>query len=182
MGKEKYFRPLGQPVDSYRPDVTDPGDPGDYFSKFLTKELVETMTEKTNMYHFQEKGTCLGVTSKEIETMIGIHVEMGTVSYPQIRLYWTSKRRYPLIADNMTRNRFSKIRNNLHLVDNLDHDPNSPDKYWKVRPIMNKFNERILLEQPESMLSVDEQMVPFRCKKSKRTSTIHERQTYTLGY
>ena len=50
-------------------------------------------------------------------------------------------------------------------MDNLVHDPNSPDKYWKVRPIMDKFQERIALEKPESMLSVDEQMVPFRGKK-----------------
>ena len=163
--KKNIFRPLGQPVDSYRPDVNEPGEPWDYFSKFLTDELVETMRDKTNIYHFQEKGVSLGVTSKEIETMIGIHVEMGTMSYPQIRLYWTSKRRHPLIANNMTLNRFSKIRNNLHLVDNLEHDTNSPDKYWKVRPIMDKFHERIVLEKPESMLSVDEQMVPFRGKK-----------------
>ena len=123
------------------------------------------MTEKTNMYYFQQKGASLGVTKKEIETMLGIHIEMGTMAYPQIRLYWSSNRRHPLIANNMTLNRFSKIRNNLHLVDNLQHDETSNDKYWKVRPIMDKFQERILLEKVEAMLSIDEQMCPFRGRK-----------------
>ena len=117
------------------------------------------------MYYFQQKGASLGVTKKEIEIMLGIHIEMGTMAYPQIRLYWSSNRRHALIANSMTLNRFSKIRNNLHLVDNLQHDETSNDKYWKVRPILDKFQERILLEKVEAMLSIDEQMCPFRGRK-----------------
>ena len=84
-------------------------------------------------------GKDLKATPQEINTLLGMHLEMGSVPFPNMRLYWRKGRRYKLIADAMTVNRFSMLRNNLHCVDNIQENERSEDKFWKVRSIMNHF-------------------------------------------
>ncbi|CAL4128409.1 unnamed protein product, partial [Meganyctiphanes norvegica] len=165
------FTPSGIPVEDFCTpmelvcnDEHEPLSPLNYFTNFFTKDFIENVAEKTNMFYMQNTGKNLNVTPGEIQTLIGIHIEMGTVTYPQLRLYWGQTRRYDLIADAMTFNRFSNLRNNLHMVNNLDHDVNSTDKFWKVRPIMDKFLEVISKENVKPILCVNEQMIPFRGK------------------
>ena len=64
----------------------------------------------------------------------------------------------------MTLNRFSMLRNNLHLFDNLQENERVEDKYRKVRPILNQFLNVLLeeLPDPKKRLCIDEQMIPFK--------------------
>ena len=103
-------------------------------------------------------------TTQEIKALIGIHIEMGSIPFPNMRLYWSKARRHKLIADAMTLNRFSMLRNNLHLVDNLQGNERVEDKFWKVRPILNQFSNVLVqeLSDPEKRLCIDEQMIPFK--------------------
>ena len=103
-------------------------------------------------------------TPQEIKALIGIHIEMGFIPFPNMRLYWSKARRHKLIADAMTLNRFSMLRNNLHLVDNLQGNERVEDKFWKVRPILNQFSNVLVQElpDPEKRLCIDEQMIPFK--------------------
>ena len=87
---------------------------------------------------------------------------MGSSKFPALRHYWSKARRYNLVADAMTFNRFSVLRNNLHCVDNLQDNDRNNDKFWKVRPIMNQCLKVLLEEKPEKRVCVDEQMIP--CK------------------
>ena len=84
------------------------------------------------MYYFQMHGKDLKATPQEINTLLGMHLEMGSVPFPNMRLYWRKGQRYKLIADVMTVNRFSMLRN-------IQENERSEDKFWKVRPIMNHF-------------------------------------------
>jgi hypothetical protein len=60
----------------------------------------------------------------------------------------------------MTRNRFEKLRNCLHITDvNAIHETN--DKIWKVRPLIRKFEERCNELPLEEYLCIDESMIPF---------------------
>ena len=43
---------------------------------------------------------------------------MGIHILPAVRDYWSADLRVNVVADNMNRNRFEKIRSNLHFVDN----------------------------------------------------------------
>lgn len=140
----------------------EPKSPYQYFREFMSDSLYETFSEKTNLYYFQNHGKNLKVTAEEIKALFGIHVEMGSASFPRLRQYWSKARRYPLIADTMTFNRFSALRNNLHCVDNLEDNERETDKFWKVRPIMDQFLKVILDEKPGKRVCVDEQMIPFK--------------------
>ncbi len=100
--------------------------PYQYFIKFVPNSLIEDISVKTNMYHLQMKGKLLNTNSHEIQKLIGMHIEMGTMKFPNIRLYWSSKCHYPLIAEAMTFNRFVTLRNNLHCIDNTRHDEKIP--------------------------------------------------------
>ena len=98
------------------------------------------------------------------KALIGIHIEMASIPFPNVRLYWSKGRRYKLIADAMTLNRFSMLRNNLYLFDNLQENERVEDKYRKVRPILNQFLNVLLeeLPDPKKRLCIDEQMIPFK--------------------
>ena len=81
-----------------------------------------------------------------------------------MRLYWSKGRRHKLIADALTLNRFSMLKNNLHLVDNLQENERVEDKFRKVRPILNQFSNVLLEELPDTKirLCIDEQMNSFK--------------------
>ncbi|KAH7979131.1 hypothetical protein HPB49_008293 [Dermacentor silvarum] len=60
----------------------------------------------------------------------------------------------------LSRNRFEKLVNNLHLVD--VNNPNPNDRLWKVRPLLDQFAARCHELQKEDRLCIDEQIVPFK--------------------
>ncbi|KAI7790921.1 putative piggyBac transposable element-derived protein 3-like [Triplophysa rosa] len=111
--------------------------PIDYVSQYIDKDLIKLIvycsnaTALSGMYHF-----------------FGASILMSCVSYPQIRMYWSSAIRFPAIADKFTRDRFHKLRQSIKLVidDDIPEDLRECDKFWKA--------------SPESV-SIDEQMIPF---------------------
>jgi hypothetical protein len=62
----------------------------------------------------------------------------------------------------MSFNRFSKLRNALHLVDITQRPDNNNDRLWKVRDLYNSILGRCRELPLETDLCVDEQMVPFK--------------------
>ncbi|KAJ8866063.1 hypothetical protein PR048_033587 [Dryococelus australis] len=61
-------------------------------------------------------------------------------------MYWEPSFRIPLICENLSINRFYKLRQNFH----------------KVSPIYDCIRSRSLELEMEERLSIDEQMVPFK--------------------
>ncbi|KAL3190842.1 hypothetical protein MRX96_019099 [Rhipicephalus microplus] len=77
-------------------------------------------------------------------------------------MYWQAATRNPTLADAMDVKRFFKIRGALHITDaNAERDPNSLDKFWKVRPLLEAVRGRCLQLVLLEKNSIDEQMVPF---------------------
>jgi hypothetical protein len=62
----------------------------------------------------------------------------------------------------MPLNRFFKLRQNLHFVDQTNKDPTSKDRFWKVRPLFKTIRAHCLSLTLERDLCVDEQIVPFK--------------------
>lgn len=88
---------------------------------------------------------------------------MSTINYPMLRMYWEKKFRVPIIADNMSRNRFFLLRNALEFVydDDVDHVTRNADKLWKMRPLLDRILQGCRLLEKEKCLSIDEMIVPF---------------------
>jgi len=100
----------------------------------------------------------------EMKRLIGIHIIMGDLKYPRVRLYWQKQFEVKLVAQNMTRDRFFSLRNNLHIVDNNEIPNGNKDKFIKVRPLYTalskkKFSSSLTMERN---LCVDEQSIPFQ--------------------
>ena len=84
------------------------------------------------------------------QTMFRIlHLEMESIPLPYITLHWSKRRRYKLIADAMTLNRFSMLRNNFHYAGIIHENEKSENKFWKVRPIMIQFLKVLREELPD---------------------------------
>ena len=64
----------------------------------------------------------------------------------------------------MTINHFEFIKSNLLCNDNLKCPPNCEDKLYKLRPVIDNFQEKFPQITPSEKLCIDEQMVPFKGK------------------
>ncbi|XP_064646212.1 piggyBac transposable element-derived protein 3-like [Lineus longissimus] len=82
---------------------------------------------------------------------------------PSLRCYWEAELRQSRIADEMGRNRFSKIAQSLHFTDNNDvTDEEKEDRLWKLRPWLNSLRDSFQEVSPEENQSIDEIMVAFK--------------------
>ena len=145
--------------------------PYDYFKIFFDDDLMKNIAFQTNLYSVQNESTSVDVSSDEIEQYIGILVNMAIVRCPTLEMYWSKDYRVPCVADIMDNNRFNAIKKNLHFNDNTEakpkDDPNY-DKLFKVRPVVDSVLSKCQSMVPEPDNSVDEQIVPTKCRTSLR--------------
>ncbi|CAK1591718.1 unnamed protein product [Parnassius mnemosyne] len=69
---------------------------------------------------------------------------MGNLKFPRIRLYWDSSLDMKIFLENMARDRFLQMRNNLHVIDNNSIPQNNTDRFIKVRPLYDSVKKRCL--------------------------------------
>lgn len=122
---------------------------------------MDLIVQNTNLYAAQ-KNNNVTVTREDIYRFIGILILSGYHVVPQIGMYWSSKSDLglPIVQQAMARNKFTTIKANLHLADNMNID--SEDRFAKVRPLMNLLNKKYKqFGIFSSNLSIDEQMVPY---------------------
>lgn len=157
----KYITPTTiQWAQKAQPNLTNLKSPVDYFYKYFDDTLFDTMVTYTNLYHLQNNTRFENTNIKEIKKFVGIHIIMGNLSYPRIRLYWDSKLCVNVVKNNMPYNRFSKLRTHIHFTD--ANQPNETDKFWKVRVLYDKIRHRCMQLSLETNLSIDEQIIPFK--------------------
>lgn len=100
--------------------------PYEYFSRYVPKSVFTELADKTNMYSICHDGKSVLTDEEEIRRLIALHLAMGVIRYPRLRLYWKPSFKTKLVSSvSMSRNRFEKLRNCLHIVDvNGDHNAN----------------------------------------------------------
>ncbi|RVE41092.1 hypothetical protein evm_014257 [Chilo suppressalis] len=102
---------------------------------------------------------CINIASDDIRDFIAITLLMGVVQMPAYRDYWSNSLRYPQIANIMSLKKDEKIRRYLHFVDNTYAND---DRYFKVRPILEKIRNNCLQLVEEGRYSIEEMMVPYK--------------------
>lgn len=149
-------------------DVKSLDTPFKCFEYFLGDSVIDHIVEQTNLYSAQKNiSTTFSTTNSEIRKYIGILFYMSVFRYPNVRSYW-GEYAFQMIQDTMSRNRFDLIRSNLHFNDNDKlPDKNAPDydRLYKIRPIVDHFNNRFQSIPMTQRLCVDEQM----CATKMRT-------------
>ncbi|KFM83301.1 PiggyBac transposable element-derived protein 4, partial [Stegodyphus mimosarum] len=138
---------------------------------FFSEEFLALLVEQTNLYAAQEIAKCKAikksnrvskwrdVSAAEMKVFIGLLLQMGPCSFPSIEHYWSTNKLYNVRfwRSNMSRNRFQLLLRYFHLADN---SVPSADRLYKVRPILNHFNN-IMHENyvPDKNLCIDESMM-----------------------
>lgn len=147
--------------DAIEHDIDEILQPKDYFARYIPDSFFELMATETNIYSLQNGDTNFAPTTvDELKTFVGLHILMGSLKYPRIRMYWDTALKNTLFTNSMPVNRFFKLRKNLHCVNVTDRS--NTDKLWKVRPIFDIVRARCNELSLEEYICVDEQMVPFR--------------------
>lgn len=133
-----------------------------YFEKYINDDEFERMAYFTNIYAHQKNNRFKPTDSSEVRKLFALHIAIGCLKFPKVRLFWNKSLYINLFRDTMTRDRFFQLRSNLHCVNNLDKPENCTDKLYKVRPLYNAVKNRCNQLELEENLCVDEQIVPFR--------------------
>ncbi|GBM59546.1 hypothetical protein AVEN_63061-1 [Araneus ventricosus] len=146
-------------------DVSEPLTPLDSFFEYLSEEFFEEVAAQTNLYSVQQSLKSMNTNAKEIIRLVGHHVWMDTLKFPQVIL--VPEFELDCFSEAMIRNRFSTFRQNLYFVDNLAPH-NDSDKLWKVQPFLQAIKEKCLSLPRLKQISFDEQMIPFTGRCSLR--------------
>ena len=145
--------------------------PGIILICFFGHELIETISEQTDLYSVQTSGKNIQTNNNEIEQFIGILIMMGIVKYPSYRMYWSPETRIPAIADVMSVNRFENLKRYFHIADNSTIPKQGEanfDKLYKVRPMLESLVSKCRDVPQEQYHSIDEQMIPTKGRSSLR--------------
>lgn len=111
-------------------------------------------------------GNILKTSSTEIKQLFEIHSIIGCITFPRLRMYWSSKFRYDPIASVMSRDRFFQLRVNLHFTNLATEEVMKSNELWKVQLDIDCVRNRCLtIDRSSTYYSIDEQMIPFlgRC-------------------
>ncbi|XP_013194243.2 piggyBac transposable element-derived protein 2-like [Amyelois transitella] len=84
---------------------------------------------------------------------------MGVVKMPAYTDFWAKESRYSKVADVMPLKKFQKIRKFLHFANNNEDDG---DRYYKIRPLLERIRKNCLSIEQEGKYSIDEMMVPYK--------------------
>jgi len=82
----------------------------EYLKKYFSEELYELAALCTNQYYMEKTGKILKTSSNEIKNFFGIHVIIGCIKFPRLRMYWSAKFRYDPVSAVMSRYRFFSIK------------------------------------------------------------------------
>jgi len=146
---------LNKPIEHMYPNSIPT--PLDYFFKYFPESEYENMANYTNTYAEQiGRLNWKPTNSKEIKIFVGIHLYMGVLNFPRIRMYWEQKSRINTIANNMTRNRFFELRFCYHVIDNNTIPTNNIDRFIKARPLYDLLKKRCNELPVEQNICVDE--------------------------
>ncbi len=137
--------------------------PLDYFEQYIDRDLMMTIAECSNIMSLSKSGEPLNMTTDEIYHFFGACILISCIRYPTIRMYWSKALKITAITDKFTRARFFKLRGAIKVV--IDHDVpedlRMSDKFWKVRPFLDRILQGCLSLNRPDCASIDEQMIPF---------------------
>lgn len=136
-----------------------------YFKAYYSDDFFSKAAEYTNMYYLSKYGKVLNTSAAEIKKLYGMHLLMGCIKFPRMRMYWSAGFGLEIIKKAMPRDRFIILRNSLHVVD-INNPPPNRNRLWKIQPVLDAVkNGCDKIERQPGNYSVDEQMIPFlgRC-------------------
>ena len=147
----------------------------DYFELLFRPRLFTLMVTETNRYAAQQQALAgradpnwTETNLDEMKAYVGINIWMGIHILPQTHMYWSTDDfiGVPGIIKTMSRDRFNKITQYLHVSDNTyqrRRGERGYDPLYKVREVMEILNLTFRRHyHPHKEMSIDEAMVAFK--------------------
>lgn len=180
-GRQKFFSFTA--VHGMDPDVRGIlalAEPIDYFTLFLTPDILQLMVDETNLYATQEVlSSNAGPKSRmhnweptnvnEMKSFVALLGYMGLVVAPRIADYWSTTDLYQFSFPRkmMSRNRFEILLKFWHFNDKSTEDKRN--RLAKCERILNMFIKNFQeAYTPGRKVCIDESMIPFRGRLSFR--------------
>ena len=140
--------------------------PVQLFEELFTDEIMEHIQRETLRYALEIKNDVLfSMDKSELRAFIGILIFSGYVKMPSERMYWSEAvdmQANRLVREAMTRSRYVKIKQCLHVQNNNGRKPGDTDRGFKVRPLIKMLNENFVkFGIYQENLAVDEMMVRY---------------------
>ena len=140
--------------------------PLQYFEQYFTDDFINEMCYKAVHYRVtKDPNSTFTVSAAEMRTYLGVVLYMTLVKLGGVRRYWCSSTRINLIADVITRDRFEAITKSLHFETETP-SPTVSAKTKKFQRIVDQFNDVAATIYLEENLSVDEQIIAYKGRKS----------------
>ncbi|XP_049845312.1 piggyBac transposable element-derived protein 3-like [Schistocerca gregaria] len=105
------------------------------------------MSQFKNYRNVSKSGKSLNCTVEEMHKFWEVSIVAALIGIPRLRMCWERKSRYPLVADNVSRDRFYLLRNNIKLV--------------YVNAVSEQEKKGYLENHRSTEISIDEQMILF---------------------
>ncbi|XP_059160673.1 piggyBac transposable element-derived protein 3-like [Physella acuta] len=157
-----------------------PREPLSYYQDLMSTDIMESIVLESNRYSIQKDiHRPLNLVLAELLQFIGIIFYMSIVKIPRARMYWSPGTRCSPVADTMPSKRFEEIKGKLHFSDNAENNGN--DKLAKIRPFFYAFRRKINVLPKSEMLSIDEQIVPFKGRSSLKQYNAKKPKKWGLG-
>lgn len=132
-------------------------EPVDFFNLLFSDEIIQYIVDETNSY------AAIEVTVNELKATLGVLLASGIAPVNKRRQYWSNNlvTKNFAIVDAISKNRFDSIFSKLHFQSTKNAN-DSGDKFWKLRPLLDYFNENFMkFGLDSSTYSVDEAMIPY---------------------
>lgn len=122
--------------------------------------MIDHIVESSNAYAAQANNP-FRTNAAEMRTFIAILYVTGIIRMPSVRNYWArSVTGLPFVKNAISRDRFLKIKQFIHVCNNNELDTN--DKFAKVTPFNAMLNRKFMQFGIFSHhLSIDEQMIAY---------------------
>ena len=159
-------------------------DPLHYFDLFFNDDLINIIAEETNRYaesKISDKQlgpqsvwkTWREVSPHEIRVFLGLIINMGLVSIPEIKDYWSSNwlTQIKFFGDIISRNRFLQIFWMLHVGNDASEESNRGIRRTRkihgiIEHIERQFQKFFI---PGRSVAIDESTIGFKGKVSFKT-------------
>ena len=169
-----------QPAPPPFPFTGDPGlsilgnvsemNPLDFFSLFITDELVDLVCRETNKFATQTAARDVNwrpVTSSEMYVFFALNMLGGIIKTPDLEMQWSKHHllQQPIYGSIMPLKRYLKIKQYLHFVDNQTYDEeNHPNpKLHKIYDVYSMLQEKFQsVYTPERDVSIDESLMLYK--------------------
>ena len=156
--------------------------PFQYFSRFFSPQLIQHITDQTNLYATQKDiSNSFCTTDEEIMHFLAILIYMGNSEMASVWDYLSMETKVPQVAELMSSRRFMLLKRLVHFNDNSQVHGNI-DRFFKVRPLFTFLNEAFRTVPQTPKQSVDEVMISYEENKAGNLRQYSNTEPDKIGF